>query len=152
MITKKSIIVLMVGSLLTFSFTVFAKDCPKDLGFVEVKQQKQSCLYKEYSKNGNLTVSGKFENGEKRGKWTWTSYYFKDKNWKNNKHYANVNRDSELIDRMLNQKYVLQEHKGNQKYVLQEHKGKQTRAVLLPIYREEKLPEESGKIQSVNNP
>lgn len=111
---KIMLMTLVVGLILTFNLTVFAKDCPKKLGYIEVEKLKSTCFYKEYDKNGNLTVFGNFKNGKKKGVWEWTSYYFKNKDWKNNRHYADVKNDFEYIERSLNQEYTVQKQGDKQ--------------------------------------
>ena len=56
----------------------------------------------------------KFKNGKKKGVWEWTSYYLKNKDWKNNRQYADVKNDFEYIERSLNQEYTVQKQGDKQ--------------------------------------
>ncbi len=100
--------------LLSFSSTiVFAKDCPKGLGFVEVQNLKLTCFYQEFDEDGNLAVFGNFVDGVKRRVWKWTEFYFKNPNWKQNEHYSNVRDDVEYIDKLVDVEYYIDKNGRN---------------------------------------
>ena len=85
----------------------FAKDCPKDLGFVEVQNLKLTCFYQEFDEDGNLAVFGSFVDGFQKGVWEWTKFYFKNPNWKQNEHYSYVKDDFEYIEKSVDVEYEI---------------------------------------------
>ena len=112
----KKILKILFLMLLIVSFgatIVFAKDCPKGLGFVEVQNLKLTCFYQEFDEDGNLAVFGNFVDGVKRRVWEWTEFYFKNPNWKQNEHYSDVRDDVEYIDKLVDVEYYIDKNGRN---------------------------------------
>ena len=69
--------ILLVAMGLLAIFTAFAKDCPKDMpslinkGSEFARENRLTCLHKEYYENGKISVIGSFKNGKGEGEWKW---------------------------------------------------------------------------------
>ena len=105
----------MLLLMLSCASVVFAKDCPKDLGFVEVQNLKLTCFYQEFDRDGNLVVRGTFANGVKKKDWGWSSHYILSKSWPNNKIYTNWKKALEEINKMINEDYDILTGKDGKK-------------------------------------
>ena len=75
--------ILLVAMGLLAIFTAFAKDCPKEMPSLDNKgaefarENRLTCLHKEYYGNGNLKEIVNFKNGQREGEWKF--YYVNGK-------------------------------------------------------------------------